>query len=316
MDATFGTYLKRGLAAGAIGGAAAALFIRFVTETPISSALRFEDATGIGLPPGEAAEFSRGTQHWGGMAAAVLYGCFLGVILAVVVAALHHRLTGRNEFERIGKVALAGFVALTLIPALKYPPNPPTVGNPDTIGSRSTEFMLLMLASVVVVVAIWRCWRLLGQKGWDGAPRFLAGGAVAVVLVTFLLLAWPASPDPIVPPDNEAAPALQVAGDAPQAVLDQVLQAARDNDDPFLRDSADPSRPLDLTTVGSGAELRGVPAAINTTKLVHGAYTTIIWRFRLQSIAGVALLWAVLAGVFGLLADRQPSRRSIEAMST
>ena len=33
-------------------------------------------------------------------------------------------------------------------------------------------------------------------------------------------------------------------------------------------------------------------------------YTTVIWQFRLQSLAGLGLMWAVMAGVYGLLADR------------
>ena len=144
-------FILRGLAAGAAGGAAAALFIRFVTETQIGAALKFEDATGIGLAPGEPAEFSRGTQHWGGMAAAVIYGLTLGVVFGIALAVLHHRIRGRNEFDRAWKVATAAFVALVLIPALKYPPNPPTVGNPDTIGQRTTDYLLLLAASVVVV---------------------------------------------------------------------------------------------------------------------------------------------------------------------
>src|SRR5947208_10316710 len=98
-------FVLRGLAAGAVGGAATALFLRFVTETQIDFALKFEDASDLGTGPRAAAEFSRGTQHWGGMAAAVLYGAVLGVVLGVTVAALHHRLAARNEFGRAIKVA-------------------------------------------------------------------------------------------------------------------------------------------------------------------------------------------------------------------
>ena len=98
MTTSIKGFVLRGLAAGAAGGAATALFLRFVTETQIGFALKFEDATGIGAGPGEAAELSRGTQHWGGMAAAVLYGAVLGVVLGVTVAALHHRIAARNEF--------------------------------------------------------------------------------------------------------------------------------------------------------------------------------------------------------------------------
>jgi hypothetical protein len=312
MDNRIKGFILRGLAAGAAGGIAAALFLRFVTETQITAALRFEDATGVGLPPGDPARFSRGTQHWGGMAATVIYGSLLGIVLGVVVAALHHRLRGRNEFERGAKVAASAFVALVLIPALKYPPNPPTVGEPDTIGQRSTQFLLLMAASVVVVAAGWYLWGQLTERGWRGAPRFLAGGGGFVVMVTVLMLVWPASPDPVSPPDSDAAPALEVSASAPPEVLAAMLDTARETGDRWLRDPAAPDEPLNLDTV-SPEDLVGVPAAVSTTHLVADTYTTIIWHFRLLSLAGLALLWAVMAGIYGLLADHGagwPRRRS------
>src|SRR3954452_18273620 len=177
-------FFWRGLAAGAAGGAATALFIRFVTERAIDVALLFEDATGIGAGPGDPAEFSRGTQHWGGVAAAVLYGMALGVVLAVVVAFLHHRLSGRDEFGRVAKVAGAAFLATVVIPGLKYPPNPPTVGNPDTIGDRTSEYLLLMVASVGIVVLGALLWRRLTERGFTGGARSLLGGGAFALMVT------------------------------------------------------------------------------------------------------------------------------------
>jgi hypothetical protein len=296
-------FILRGLAAGAAGGLAAALFLRFVTETQIGYALRFEDATGIGLPPGAPAEFSRGTQHWGGMAAAVIYGTLLGVVLSIVVASLHHRIPARNEFERAWKVSAAAFVALVLIPGMKYPPNPPTVGDPDTIAKRSTEFMLLMLTSVLVVMAAWWLWNRLTEQGWDGAARFILGGGAFALMVVGLFVAWPASPDPINPPDNEAAPALQIRADAPPDVLAALLDTARATGDTSIRNPTEPDQPLDLSTFTDANALAGAPVALNTTKLVPHSYTTVIWHFRMLALAGLAIMWTVIAATFGLLAD-------------
>ncbi|HEV7758834.1 MAG TPA: CbtA family protein, partial [Acidimicrobiales bacterium] len=184
MNFTIKGFVLRGLAAGAVGGLAAALFIRIVTETQIGFALEFEDATGIGGPPGEPAEFSRNTQFFGGMLAAIFYGAILGMVLAVAVAALHHRIAAHNEFGRVAKVALAVFVAVVLIPGLKYPPNPPTVGNPDTIGERTRLFLSLMGASVVFVFAAWFLWEYVTQRGLDGAPRFMIVGTAFATVVT------------------------------------------------------------------------------------------------------------------------------------
>jgi hypothetical protein len=315
MSLTLKGFLLRGLAAGAVGGFAAALFIRIVTETQIGFALQFEDATGIGGPPGEPAEFSRTTQFFGGMFAAVIYGAILGVVLAVTVAALHHRIAAHNEFGRVGKVALGLFVAVVVIPGLKYPPNPPTVGDPDTIGERTRLFLSLMGGSIVFVFAAWFLWEYLTQRGWDGAPRFMAVGGAFALVVTLAFVLWPASPDAINPPDNEAAPALQVADDAPDEVLDEWLATARTTGDESLRDPDDPERPLDLDAVGSGADLAGVPVAVNTSELVPHAYTTAVWHFRVESFAGLAIMLTVMASVLGLLLDRQHVRAQSLAMA-
>jgi len=305
MNLTMKDFLLRGLAAGAAGGAAAALFIRFVTETQIGWAIGFEDASGLGGPAGEAAEFARSTQHWGGMLAAVIYGVILGVVLSVIAAAMHDRVTGRDEFGRVFKIAAAAFLATCFIPALKYPPNPPTVGNPDTIGERTASYLLLIVASVAIVFAVRWVWAQLTARGFEGGSRFLIGGVVAVLLVTAAYLVFPPSPDRIEPPNSETDPALVVAKTAPAEVLDAMLANAKDTGDESYRDPDDPSEARDLDAVATGRELVGTPVAISTTKLDPHAYTTMVWGFRVRSIAGVALMWAVMAGVLGLLLDRK-----------
>jgi hypothetical protein len=309
----FKGFLLRGAAAGASGGAAAALFIRLVTETTIGHALRFEDAAGLGLPPGEEPMFSRGTQQWGGMLAALILGVALGVAFGVTVAALHHRIRATSEFGRGARVALAGFVAVVLIPGLKYPPSPPTVGDPDTIDQRTTSYLLLVGASIIVVLAAWVLWERLAERGWSGAPRFVVGGGAFLVLTAALLVAFPASPDRIAAPANEAAPALVVADDAPPEVMAAMLRTAREVGDTPLRDPAAPDEPLDPSTVGDAGALAGTPVAVSTAELVPHGYATVIWRFRLASFAGLALLWATMAAVFGLLADPHRARAGATA---
>ena len=289
MSASIKGFVLRGLAAGAAGGAATALFLRFVTETQIGFALEFEDATGIGAGPGEAAEFSRGTQHWGGMAAAVLYGAVLGIVLGVTVAALHHRIAARNEFGRAIKVAGGAFVAIVLIPSLKYPPSPPTVGDPDTVSQRTTDYLLLMAASIVVVFAAFFLWQALTERGMDGAPRFArrrgsvrpdghrADGAVA---------GEPGPDQPAGLGRRAGADDLGVA--PPRQVLARMLANAKETGDGWIRDPQDPGESLDLSTVDDPSDLVGKPAAVSTAKLVPHAYTTVVWHFRMLVLAGLA----------------------------
>jgi hypothetical protein len=306
MSLTVRDFLARGLVAGALGGAAAALFIRVVTETQIGFALEFEDAAALGGPAGEAAEFSRGTQYWGGMAAAVLYGAVIGLALGVAVAALHHRVRAHDEFGRVARVAAGAFVAVVLIPFLKYPANPPAVGDPDTVGERTRLYLSLMGGGLVMVFAAWFLWEYLTERGWDGGRRAAATGGAFVAVVALAFVVWPAGPDAIVPPDNEAAPALVVADDAPDEVLEAMLATARATGDESLRDPADPSEPLDVASVDA-ADLPGTPVAVSTTDLVDHSFTTMVWNFRLQALAGLALMVAVTAAVLGVLLDL-PSR--------
>jgi hypothetical protein len=126
--------------------------------------------------------------------------------------------------------------------------------------------------------------------------------AAFTVVVALAFVVWPATPDRVVPPDNEAAPALVVADDAPDAVLEQVLATARASGDESLRDPSDPSEPLDLASVDAG-DLPGTPVAVSTTELVDHSFTTMVWNFRLQALAGLALMVAVTAAVLGLLLD-------------
>jgi hypothetical protein len=82
-----------------------------------------------------------------------------------------------------------------------------------------------------------------------------------------------------------------------------MLTTARAVDDGTIRDPSNPEEPLDLATVSQPDDLRGMPVAVNTTKLVPNAFTTMVWHFRMESVAGLALMWAVMASTFGLLAD-------------
>ena len=313
MSLTVKDFAVRGLAAGAVGGAAAAVFLRVVTETQIGFALEFEDAAGLGGPAGDPAEFSRSTQYWGGMAAAVLYGAVIGLALAVAVAALHHRVRAANEFGRVVRIATGAFVAVVVLPGLKYPANPPAVGDPDTVGERTRLFLSFMGASILIVFAAWFLWEALTERGWDGAPRFSAVGGAFAAVVALAFVVWPAPPDTIVPPDNEAVPALAIAEDAPPDVLAAMLATARANDTEWIRDPADPSEPLELDGLAAD-DLAGAPAAVSTANLVDHSFATVVWKFRVLSLAGLALMVMVTAAALGALLDL-PARAEARAAS-
>lgn len=82
-----------------------------------------------------------------------------------------------------------GFIAIVLIPTLKYPANPPSVGNPETIGVRTATFFLLILVSVAaMILAVQVRHRLAVSFGpWNGYLLAIALFLLVVGIVSHLL---------------------------------------------------------------------------------------------------------------------------------
>ncbi|WP_199743154.1 CbtA family protein [Sphingomonas ginsenosidivorax] len=225
-----------GMVAGVLAGLAAALFARLAIEPSVDLAIAFEAARDAmpGMVHADEPELvSRAVQKGTGLlVAATCYGAALGGIFALVFAALHARVLHGGARVASAWLALAGFVTIALIPALKYPPNPPAVGFHETIQLRTAAFFGCIAVSLVLAAAAVRlAQRLRGRLGsFDaGLAAVVAYGAA----MTIVALALP--------------------------TIDEV--------------------PADF------------PA-------------TLLWTFRTGALATQAVLWAVLALVFGRAAER------------
>ena len=222
-------FLGRGALAGLAGGAVAAVFQWTVTEHQIRKALELEAA--------HEEMFSRSTQVIGGALGNVLFGLFVGLIFGFASALLWRSASREGgAFSRSIRLAGAVFVVWTLVPALKYPANPPGVGNPDTIDQRTASYLILLVVSVLVAILAREVWRQMTARGFVGAPRFAVVAGAYLAVIAALYVAFPANPDAVDAPAN------------------------------------------------------------------------LIWHFRLDSLAGNALLWLVLGTVFGWLGDRAAAR--------
>jgi hypothetical protein len=185
----FRRLLKEGVLAGVAGGAALALVLRLIGEEPIGGAVALEGAGG------HDELFSRGTQQIGGMVAAILYGAALGAVFTLAYALVRHRLRTTDDWRASVAVAAAGFAGVFLLPFLKYPANPPAVGDPDTIGRRTALYLVAVAWSLVATWGGWRAWRALVAKGVaTAAPGSLA---VWVALAAIGLVVLPANTDPV-----------------------------------------------------------------------------------------------------------------------
>lgn len=198
------TFLVRGLLAGLVAGILAFGVAYLVGEPPVAAAISFEeqgaagaadhspadhmpdDAAGSGHSHGDAAEavVSRENQStWGLLTATVLFGTALGGIVGIVGAFAAGRLGPISARASTALAAAIGFVVAYLVPFLKYPPNPPAVGNPDTIGPRTAWYFAMLAVSVVAaVLAIVAARRLTPRLGAWTSWLLAAGGYLVVVL--------------------------------------------------------------------------------------------------------------------------------------
>jgi predicted cobalt transporter CbtA len=200
----FAVVLRAALLGAAAAGLVGALVSWLLVEIPIRSALAIE--AGRPEQPGHGHEeelFSRGTQVIGGMLAAVLVALALGVVFAVVFARLRPRLPGRTDFGRAVALAVAGFVVISLLPGIKYPANPPAVGNPETVGTRTFYYLSFLVAAVLVTLAVLALRQRL-PAGWPASWSATMSALLVIIGYALLVGFWPATPDEI-PADVPAA---------------------------------------------------------------------------------------------------------------
>ncbi len=195
-------YLRRGMAAGLLAGLLAGLFAFFLGEPAVDGAIRIEEAAatqsheeGAGNADEEEV-FSRSTQKVGLFFATGGFGVTIGGIFGIAFAYFRGRMASEKDWNRSLLFAGALFVGAFLIPFLKYPANPPAVGEPATIGVRTVSYLTLVLLSLLVVLAAWYAAKALRRRGTGAPVRQLAVGAGFLAAVGVLFLALPDAPDP------------------------------------------------------------------------------------------------------------------------
>ena len=184
-----------GCLAGLAAGAASALFAATAGRGPIRDAIALEDS--ISHATGGAHHedlFGRGVQEIGGAVGLIVFGLALGVIFSVVLAAVGPRLAVPTPLTASIRLGFFGFVAVVLVPFLKYPANPPAVGDPATVNERTALYFAVLGLSVLLTWAVWRF-----HLGVKLAPvaKFWATAALYSAGLLVLFLALPASPDSV-----------------------------------------------------------------------------------------------------------------------
>ncbi len=187
------TLVIRGMLAGIAAGLAAFLFAAAFGEPPVDAAIAVEAAGEAATHAAHGHEHevvSRGVQSTAGLlTATTAIGLALGCLVALVFAGVYGRVSSAGARATALAIAAGGFVVFVLVPLTKYPPNPPAVGDPDTIGARTWLYFGLILTTVIALAAAvqlakrraasWGTW----NAALAGTALFLALTAVAQVLL-------------------------------------------------------------------------------------------------------------------------------------
>ncbi len=185
--------MRNVLVRGAVAGGAAGLLTSIVAyvwvEPVLTAAIALEGPSDGEGPVG------RQTQKLLGMPVGFL---LLGIALGLLFAVVYRRLpSAASAWSRSVGLAVAGFTALALVPQLRYPANPPGVGDPETVSGRTLSYLLAVMLGIAVVSGASAALRALRARNVPPPARqpVVAVGAVTLVAIGYLLL--PDSGDPV-----------------------------------------------------------------------------------------------------------------------
>lgn len=191
----------RGILAGALAGVFAFVWSKIFIEPVVGRAIEFEDGTAAAHEAMEAGGhghshdaggelFTRAVQSTVGMGLGVLaFSVAMGALFAVVFCVAYSRTS--NITARTLSVLVAGamLISLWVVPALKYPPNPPATSLDTTIKERALLYLLMVgLSALLMVATVYLGNQLAPRLGAWNATLAAAGGYLVAVAVVMLVL--------------------------------------------------------------------------------------------------------------------------------
>ena len=135
-------------------------------------------------------------QKSGQVLAGVILGVAMGSLFGIVFALSRNFLPGKNIVMK--SVFLSGLMWFTLylIPFLKYPANPPTVGEADTVVLRMILYVSFIIISGIGVIVFYKLLTKLNKN----KKYFALIGYAGLMAIAFIIM--PDNPDEITAPMN------------------------------------------------------------------------------------------------------------------
>ena len=135
-------------------------------------------------------------QKSGQILAGAILGTSVGALFGIVFALSRNSLPGNHDIKKA--VVLAGVMWLTLyiIPFLKYPANPPTVGDSETVVLRAILYLSFIAISGFGAVGFYQL-----SKKFQNKKKLIALVGYGI-FISAVFIAMPENPDEITAPMN------------------------------------------------------------------------------------------------------------------
>ena len=202
-----GKLLLRGMLLGLIAGILSFGFLKVLGEKQVDRAIAFEGQMdeakaaarakaeiAMGMTPLKAEPepelVSRPVQSGIGLFTGVaVYSAAFGGLFSLTFAFVYGRMGRHGPRATSALLGAAGFIAVYLVPSLKFPANPPSVGEPETIGIRTALYFGMILLSVAAMVASLVLRNRLAARhgGWNASLVAAAAYVAAMVVVSVAL---------------------------------------------------------------------------------------------------------------------------------
>jgi hypothetical protein len=192
--------ILRGVLVGALAGLLAFVFARIFAEPQIQAAIDYESGRdeaqaaldkAAGLPVGDEGPeiFTRAIQANVGIGVGiVLFGVAMGAFFAVAYAVCLGRVGNLRPRTLSVLVAGGGFLGIYLVPFVKYPANPPSIGHGATIGVRGALYVVMMVCSVAFLIGAVVLGKRLARRFGNWNAALLAALAFVVVIGVVMAL--------------------------------------------------------------------------------------------------------------------------------
>jgi predicted cobalt transporter CbtA len=193
------TFIGITVLAGAIAGAILATVNQGIVEPYIDAAIDIENQNAIAdgelFNPNEYNAY-RIWQKGGEIAAGIVLGMAIGSLFGIVFAYSRSSIPGSSNKRKALVLAGVMWFVLFLVPALKYPANPPAVGDPETIYYRQSLYLAYLAISGFSALGLAYLFRKMGPIQ---AKKAIVPAIYAAIMIG-AYFAMPPNPDAIIVP--------------------------------------------------------------------------------------------------------------------